>query len=156
MSTTLNNFIKYNFTIRTFIQVLYEFRTRKTLDLLRIDDFDSIISKTRNVTITAYSVIIKSVIVENDFSASRISLFRIVIFIKSSIFVKKLTSRQAVTFMKTIKSPISVKTSTAKEIPFIETFNIVIMNEYRSSYIDIKNAIAFISLKIKKAYNARH
>ena len=26
MSATLNNFIKYNFTIRTFIQVLYEFR----------------------------------------------------------------------------------------------------------------------------------
>ena len=77
MLSTLNNFIKYSFTIRTSIQVLYEFRTRETLDLLRIDDFDSFTSKAktvaitvyfvaRNVTIAVYSVIIKSAIVETS------------------------------------------------------------------------------------------
>ena len=33
---------------------------------------------------------------------------------------------------------------------------IVVINEYRSSHIDIKNVIVFAFLKIKKVYNARH
>ena len=66
MLTTLNDFIKYNFTIRISIQVLYDFRTRKTLNLLQIKNLNSIISETKIVIIIMYFIIIKSVIVEND------------------------------------------------------------------------------------------
>ena len=171
ISTTLNNSIKYSFTIETLIQILYEFRTRKAFDLLRIDDFDSITSKTRNVTITAYSVITKNATAENDSSINRMSSFKIIIFIKSSIFVRKLTSRQAVTFIKTtfsaketpshktiisVKSSTFAKTSIVRETSFIVISHIVIMNEYRSSHIDIKNAIVFAFLKMKEVYDTRH
>ena len=82
MLATLNNFIKYSFTIRTLIQVLYDFRIRKALNLLRIKNLNSIILKTKAVIIIVYFVVIKSVIVENDLSTnrSRISSFKIVIF----------------------------------------------------------------------------
>ena len=63
---------------------------------------------------------------------------------KVIIFVRK----KLITFTK--------KTFFIKEISFIETFRIVIINEYRSSHINIKNVIVFVSLKMKKAYNARH
>ena len=143
----MNNFIKYNFIIRTPTQILYEFRTRKTFNLLRIDNLDSFIPKTtpeaKNVTITIYPTIIKSAIAENDifietendFSINRISSLKVIIFVR-----KKL-----ITFSK--------KTFFIKETPFIATSRIIIINEYRSSYIDIKDAIAFASLKIKKIYD---
>ena len=178
MSSALNNSIKYNFTIRTFIQVLYEFRTRKALDLLRIDDFDSFTSEARivtitdyfiarNVTVTTYSVIIRSATVETSLAKKissinqrRIPSSRMVISIRLSIFfVKELTSRQMVTLMKIIffvRSSTSVKTSIAKKTPFIAISRIAIINEYRSSHIDVKNAIVFASLKMKKFYDTRH
>ena len=139
--------------------------------MLRINDFDLIISKVKNVTIITYSVIIRNVIVENDSSVSRMPSPRIVIFIKLLISIKELTSRQAVIFMKitsfaretpshktviSVKSSTFAKTSIAKETSFIETFHIATINEYRSFHIDIKDVIAFASLKMKKIYNARH
>ena len=161
MSTTLNNSIKYNFIIRTFIQVLYEFRTRKAFDLLRINDFDlsapKVTSKTktvtiitcsaaRNVIITAYLIIIRSVAVENDSSINRMSSLKVIIFVKSStfaeeiiFFIKKITSRQSITFTKT-----TVVT------------RIAVMNKYRSFHIDVKDVIVFASLKMKEIYNIRY
>ena len=122
--------------------------------MLRIKNLELIISKTKIVTITVYSVIIKSVIVEND---------------SRTFFIRELTFRQVITFTKTtpfIKKPSSfkiiifVKSSTfifsARETSFIEISRIAIMNEYRSSHINIKNVIAFASLKMKKVYNARY
>ena len=47
------------------------------------------------------------------------------------------------------------KISREYDIRFI-VFHVVVINEYRSSYIDIKNVIAFAFLKIKKVYNSRH
>ena len=150
MSTILNNFIKYNSTIRTLIQILYEFRIRKTLNLLRINNPDSsaskTTSKTKNVTITIYPAIIRSATAENDIfietgndsSTNRISLFKIIISIRREL----ITSPKETFFIK--------------ETPFIETSRIVIMNEYRPSHIDIKNVIVFAFLKMKKVYNARH
>ena len=147
MSAALNNFIKYSFTIRTPIQILYGFRTRKAFDLLRIKDFDLIISeitsKARTVTIIAYFVIIKSAIVGNgpSISRSKMSSLRIVIFVKSSIAIFYIKGSIFITFIET---------------SFTATSHIVIINEYRLSHIDVKNAITFASLKIKKIYNTRH
>ena len=155
MSTTLNNFIKYNFTIRTLIQILYEFRIRKTFNLLRIENLDSIILKTKTVMktrviiIAVYSVIIKNAIVENDsttFFVKEISSLKVVIFVKSStfaektiFFIKKLTFHQANTFIKVTIA-----------------FRVAVINEYSPFHIDVKNVIVFAFLKIKKIYNARH
>ena len=147
MSAALNNFIKYSFIIRTPIQILYGFRTREAFDLLRIKDFDLIISeitsKARTVTIIVYFVIIKSVIVGNgpSISRSKMSSLRIVIFVKSSTAIFYIKGSISITFIET---------------SFTATSRIVIINEYRLSHIDIKNAIAFASLKIKKVYNTRH
>ena len=88
--------------------------------------------------IIIYFIIIKSVIVENDSSVNRISSLKIVIFVK-----KKLITFVEITFF-------------IKEISFIEISRIVIVNEYRSSHINIKNVIVFVFLKMKKVYNARH
>ena len=131
MSTALNNFIKYNFTIRTLIQVLYEFRIRETLNLLRINNFDSFASETTSkikiVTIITYSAVIRSATVETS-PVKKTSSHKIIILVKSQ--------------------------TVAKKTPSIETSHIVIINEYRSSHIDVKNAIIFASLKMKEAYNS--
>ena len=96
----MNNSIKYNFIIRIFIQIMYDFRTREAFDLLRIENFDLIISevrvatkvrvvmKTRTVTLIIYPIIIKNVI-RNDVSISR----RRISSLKVIIFVMSLTSR---------------------------------------------------------------
>ena len=36
----LNNFIKYNLTHLTFIKIFYEFKIKKSLDLIKIEGFD--------------------------------------------------------------------------------------------------------------------
>ena len=167
MSTTLNNFIKYSFTIRTLIQILYDFRTRKTLNLLRIKNLDSIISKTRIITkaktviIIMFFIIIKNATAVKETSLinrRKISFLKVVILVKSSIFVKKTTF-----FIKetpSFKIIILIRSSTfiffVKETSFNKTSCIVFINEYRSSYIDIKNVIVFAFLKMKKVNNARH
>ena len=93
--------------------------------------------------ITIYFIIIKSAIVENDPSINRnkILSFRIVISVKSSIVTFYIRDSTSIT---------SIKTS------FITISRIVIINEYRSSHIDVKNAITFAFLKMKKVYDMRH
>ena len=216
----MNNFIKYNFIIRTFIQVLYEFRIRKVFNLLRIKNLDSIVSKIKAITkakiviVIIYFIIIKSVTVENDsiiffvrelisrqvVTFTKIILFvkslRVVIFIKSSIFVKKTIffiretlSLKIVIFVKSsifveeitffiketlsfkvvifIKSSIFVEETMffVKKNSSNETFReydtrfisrVVVINEYRPFYIDVKNVIVFAFFKTKEVYNARH
>ena len=153
MLTTLNNFIKYSSIIRTSIQILYNFRIHEALDLLRIENIDII--KTKTVMITVYPVIIRSATVETSsviknpsIIRRRITSLKVIISIKSSI----------VTFYaKDLISITSIETTfSAKETSFIETSRIAIMNEYRPSHIDIKNVIAFTSLKMKKIYDIRH
>ena len=67
---------------------------------------------------------------------------------KTTSFVRETPSRKIIIFVKSSTS--------VKKTPSIETSRIIIINEYRPSYIDVKNVIAFVSLKIKKTYNARH
>ena len=69
------------------------------------------------------------------------SSFKIVILVKSSI---------ATFYIKGSTFITSIETS------FIAISRIVIINEYRSSYIDVKDAITFASLKMKKIYDTRH
>ena len=85
-----------------------------------------------------YFIVIKSAIAENDILINRIPLFKVVISVKRKLIIS------------------SKETFFAKETSFIETFRIAIMNEYRSFHIDIKNVIVFVSLKMKKTYDARH
>ena len=54
-----------------------------------------------------------------------------------------------ITFIKTIKKSREYNTR------FIAS-RVVVINEYRSFYIDVKDVIAFTFLKIKKIYNSRH
>ena len=133
MSAILNNSTKYSSTIRTFIQILYGFRTRKAFDLLRIEDID--VTKIRIVTITTYFIIIKNTAIETSliiktpsFNRRKISSLKIIILIRSSIasfYIKKLTF---ITFIEAI--------SFVKKTSFIETLfdtrsaHIVVMNEY--------------------------
>ena len=125
--------------------------------MLRIKNIKLVISKTRiviitvystakTVTITIYFVIIKNAIVGNDFLINRISLFKVVIFVRSSIATFSI--RELITFTK--------ETFSVREISFIETSRIAIINEYRPSHMNVKDVIVFISLKIKEVYNARH
>ena len=62
MSAALNNSIKYSFTIRAPTQILYEFRIREALDLLRIEDSEV----TAFTTVTAYSIIIRKAVRNNS------------------------------------------------------------------------------------------
>ena len=99
MSTILNNFTKYNFTIRILIQIIYDFRTREAFDLLRIKNLDLIISKAKTVTITIYPILIKNAI-KNDAPTSR----RRIPSPKMIISTMSPTSRQTITPTKTISS----------------------------------------------------
>ena len=151
----MNNFIKYNFTIRAPTQILYNFRTRKTLDLLRIENTD--VTKTKTVTIAAYSAIIRNATAGNDSSTNRISSPKVVISVRSptaTFFVRELITKKTFSAKKLIT--FTKETSSIRETSFIETSRIVIMNEYRPSHINVKNVIAFAFLKMKKIYDARY
>ena len=122
MLTTLNNFIKYSFTIRTFIQILYDFRIRKAFDLLRIENTD--VMKTKTVTIIIYSIIIKNVIVETSpaiktpsINRRKISSLEMIISIKSSTSI---SVEKSIFFIKELISPQAINAS-----------HIVNMNEFR-------------------------
>ena len=58
ITVSLNNSIKYNSIILTPIQVLYDFRTREALDLLRLKDpnAEALSDRSENVIVTAHSV----------------------------------------------------------------------------------------------------
>ena len=75
---------------------------------------------------------------ENDSSINRISFPKVIIPVRRELIIS------------------SKETFFARKTPFIATPRIAIINEYRSFYIDIKNAIVFASLKIKKFYDTRH
>ena len=121
--------------------------------MLRIENID--ITKTKIVTIIVYFIIIKSVTVETSPAIEnpliirrKITSSRVIISIKSSIATFYVKGSTFITFIET--------TSFVKETFFIETFRIVIMNEYRPSHIDVKNVIVFVFLKMKEAYNIRY
>ena len=63
MLALLNNFIKYSSTTLISTQIIYEFKTRKTLDLLRVDVSIAATNNANDVpaanfaVVTAYSVI---------------------------------------------------------------------------------------------------
>ena len=114
--------------------------------MLRINDLDSFISKARNVTIIVYFVIIKSVVVEND----------IFIEIEIDLLINRISSLRVVIFVKKELITSSKKTFFIKETSFIEIFRIVIMNEYRSFYINIINVIVFAFFKMKEIYNIQY
>ena len=153
--------------------------------MLRIKNLELIILKARVVTVAVYSAIIRSAVVENDlrtffvrelisrqaFTFTKITFFikkpsslRIVIFVRLSTFVRSpIFIEKAISLVKktpSIRVVILIRSSIfiffVRETPFIETSRIVIINEYRSSHINVKNVIVFVFLKMKKAYNARH
>ena len=59
ISITLNNLIKYNFISLTLIEILYNFRIREVFNLLRIKDFNVIITKVALINIIIIYLIIK-------------------------------------------------------------------------------------------------
>ena len=75
------------------------------------------------------------------------SLFKVVIFIVIFITRQKNPSHQA-TFQKTLIFDTTFITKI--------TFSLTIINEYKILYIDVKDIIAFVSLKMKKYYNIKH
>ena len=126
--------------------------------MLRIENIDLIISKitskARTAIVTTYFIITKNVIVENDSLINRIPSPRIIISVRSPIatfYVKKstfITFTEATSFVK--------KTFFIKTSHDTRSARVIVMNECRSFYINVKNVIVFASFKMKKTYNARH
>ena len=122
--------------------MLYNFRIREALNLLRIQDLNSqdfINSQdlTEIVTIIIYPIFIKNVFKNNA--------------------LKELTFEKSISHAK--MNLLSVKINLLKIISQILNSNLSLrsrvtnINKYRFIYINIKNIIIFTSLKMKKVYD---
>ncbi len=166
MSAALNNSTKYSSTIRAPTQVLYGFRTREALDLLRIEDPDSATPAApqdenpteARLSLPAYPAVTRSA-AGNDVrrpleAARRMPSPRVVIPMAP---IPREVSQEP-------RAPREV-TQAAPQVPEVQATNErraasgnpkATMDEYRPSHIDAKDAIAFASLKMKEVYDSRH
>ena len=127
MTVSLNNSIKYSFITLTPTQVLYSFRTRETLDLLRLEnpDAETPSDRSENAIVTAHSVTRSNT--------------------KAQQQQEPTSTFDAIT------------TSPATPPPAAEAFTRPAnMSEYRPDHINVKNTIAFAALRIKQYYDTRH
>lgn len=130
ISAILNNSTNYSNTSLAPIQILYNFRTKETLDLFRIEDLDDAEHlKTNSIsvdTIVTIYPIIRNVI------------------------------RQKVLIVNQEIPGIIPEVLVAVSKNFVKTARLVFMTEYKPSHIDVKDVIAFASLRMKEYYDARY
>ena len=134
MTASLNNLTKYSSTSLAPNQILYGFRTREALDLLRIEDPDkpdeSLSDQSEDTTVAAHPVTTRA-----------------------QQGPRSNTTPQAAT-------PNATPTPAAKAFdrPSLEASSNrpANMSEYRPSHIDAKNVIAFAALRMKEYYDAHY
>ena len=141
MQLALNNSTKYSSTLQTPAQMLYEFRLKESLDLMRINDHQDEKDISTNANhqdidshfriINANSVIIQSI---NRFFARsahrRLNIKNNSQNILNIIVINQFSQTNVLLF--------------------------VIMNDYKFSIINIKNVIAFVFIHMKKYYDHEH
>ena len=139
MQLALNNSTKYSSTLQIPAQVLYGFRLREPLDLMRINDHqneDIININHQNINphfriIDANFVIIQSI---------------------NRFFAKSAHKRLKIKNNSQNISNIAVINQSSRT----NVLSFVIMNDYKFSIIDVKNAIAFVFIHMKKYYDHKH
>ena len=142
ISAALNNSIKYSSTSQSPTQVLYDFRTREALDLLRIDDLDA-----ETETSSATSVTQRTA--HSDNASLMLNPPSIDLQLMLNPPRTKEKARPA--------SLTSLRPNRAETVD--ESFNSHVtadISAYRPAHIDIKDAIAFAALKMKDIYNSHH
>ena len=152
MSAALNNSTKYSSTNRTPTQVLYGFRTREALDLLRIEDPDDgrTITPGGSHTQAPDAQPVAYPVTRN---AARHAGRQVAIEVR----IPPAPAPPAVPPVipapvppvVTPDVPVSVDPSRPSRLP-------AAMDEYRPSHIDAKDAIALASIKMKEIYDSRH
>lgn len=165
MSAALNNSIKYSSTVRAPTQVLYGFRTREALDLLRIEDPDAVASRpveNRTTSLpagmmatTAYPAVIRNA-ARNNADVRRIPSSRVVISIRQEISFDDAVRTQAEIPLLSAPIPEIPDREERTSRQEAQERTAAVMDEYRPSHIDAKDAIAFASLKMKEYYGDRH
>ncbi len=149
MSAALNNSVKYSSTTQTPTQVLYGFRTREALDLLRIDDPGAVETSqaTPETEAAAFPV---------TRSAARPAPQERVIAVK--IPPRRLPEsprdRREAPAITEADRPDRRATAPATEAP--RSARPAAMAEYRPAHIDAGDAIAFAALRMKEYYDSNH
>ena len=128
MSAALNNSTKYSSTALALTQVMYGFRTREALDLLR--------SKYNEIDLPDAQSSDKSAVAAHP-------------VIRSAI-----RNAQNPTVGPQEASIPAVHPPVARSPPKVS--KPVAMHEYRPSHIDAKDAIAFAAMRMKAQYDTRH
>lgn len=173
MSAALNNSVKYSSTAQAPTQVLYGFKTREALDLLRIEDPDSTTQANPHVgvppqeasrpsraaslptgmtaTEAAYPAVTRSAVQHRAPSP------RVVIPVMTHTSRRETTSAMERTSRREATEATSaMERNSPRAATSTGESRVASMDEYRPSHIDAKDAIAFASLKMKEAYDSRH
>ncbi|MCJ1459589.1 hypothetical protein MMC28_009968, partial [Mycoblastus sanguinarius] len=122
-------------TAKALTQILYGFRTREALDLLRLDDPDAATTpaevNTNEVDNAIPEVNIKTV---NAHPVTR----------SANDAATRSVNNEAATSTRTVNNDTATDTRP------------VAMDEYRPTHIDAKDAIAFAAMKMKEQYDKYH
>ena len=141
MQLALNNSTKYSSTLQTLAQMLYGFRLKKPLDLMRIDDHQdekNISADASHQNVDSYFRIIDA----NSVTTQSIN--------KSS--AKSAHRRLNIENNSQNISNIAV----INQFSWTNVLSFVIMNDYKFLIINVKNVIAFVFIRMKKYYDHEH
>ena len=156
MSAALNNSIKYSSTAQAPTQVLYGFRTREALDLLRIEDPDSMPpASAREDLVLPASATNRAASAPAPATTAAFPITR-----NATRAIEAPPAATETPLVPLREAPVSNPPSAATSPPEHEATSTPLRaaarNEYRPSHIDAKDAIAFASLRMKEYYDARH
>ena len=143
MQLTLNNSTKYSSTLQTPAQMLYGFRLKKPLDFMRINDHqnennENALANVNHQNINSHLRMINT----------------------NSVIIQSINKF----FAKSAHKHLNIKNNSQNisNIAVINWFSrtnvlsFVIMNDYKFSIINVKNAITFVFIHMKKYYDCEH
>ena len=141
MQLALNNLIKYNSTLQTPAQMLYGFRLKESLDLMRINDHQN--EKNISVYVNHQNI---------DFHFHIIDVNFVIIWSINKFFAR--SAHKCLNIKNNSQNILNIAV-----INWFSRTNVllfIIMNDYKFSIINIKNVITFVFIHMKKYYDHEH
>ena len=143
MQLALNNSTKYSSTLQTSAQMLYGFRLKKPLNLMRINDHQSENNENAFADANHQNIDPHFRMIDANF-----------VIIQS---INKFFARSAHKRLNVKNNPQNIlNIAVINWFLWTNVLLFVIMNDYKFSIINVKNVIAFVFIHMKKYYNCKH